>query len=71
MIIFINIVCQGFVFKSRLKTVRTPSGHLGWDGTVSGRGQLLAVPRVIAAAASEPKADERGSSEALIDRILL
>ena len=29
------IVCQGFYLTSRLETVRTRSGHLGWDATLS------------------------------------
>ena len=28
------IVCQGFYLTSRLKTVRTRSGNLGWDATL-------------------------------------
>ena len=29
------MVCQGFYLKSRLETVWTRSGHLGWDATLS------------------------------------
>ena len=29
------IVCRGLYLKFRLKTVRTQSGHLGWDATLS------------------------------------
>ena len=38
-----NIVCQGFYLTSRLETVRTRSGHLGWDATLT---QLLAKSNV-------------------------
>ena len=29
------IVCQGFYLTSPLETVRTRSGHLGWDATLT------------------------------------
>ena len=64
------MVCQGFYLTSRLETVRTRSGHLGWDATLS-VVQDIYVPVVISCGIGPLLSNVKLTSTKLVHKMLL